>query len=202
MRIWNVNDYVKLTKAEVNWFDKNLIYGGGLKSVTRPDLERGLLLYYLCKKYKVKNALDLGTAGFFSARAMAKSGAQVTTIDIKGEKDPNDGWDNIEFIKGDSRDILPRLLAEGKKYDIVFVDGDHGYKGVKFDLQYSKKLCKLIVAHDYGNLSDVTKAIDEELSGFDLVLCDRMWKGAPYENGVDRHGNPVNYGIVVVENEI
>lgn len=188
----NVNDYVKLSDEEIEWFDKNLIWGGGLKSQTRPDLERGMLLYYLCKKYNVKKALDIGTASFFSARAMAKSGAKVDTIDIKGEM-PEKPYDNINFIKGDSKEIVPTL----GEYDICFIDGDHDYEGVKADLINCKKQCKIIVAHDYGNLAGPTQAINEELKDFDLILCDRMWKGAPYENGIDKGGNKIDYGVVV-----
>ena len=197
MRIININDYVKLTKKEVDWFDKELFFGGGIKSQNRPDLERGMLLYYLCKKLKVKRALDIGTAGFFSARAMAKHGCQVDTIDIEGEKDPNDGWDNINFIKTDSKSFLPYAITQEFKYDLIFVDGDHSYEGVKSDLHYAKMLSKVIVAHDYGNLDDPTRAIDEELADFDLILEDRMWVGAPYENGYDKSGTKIDYGVVV-----
>ena len=196
MKIYNINDYIQLTKKEVDWFDKNLI-PGGLKSQNRPDLERGLLLYYLCKKIKAKKVLDIGTAGFFTARSMAKYGCDVDTIDIKGEKDPKDGWDNINFIKGDSKGILPQMVAENKRYDIIFVDGGHDYEDVKSDLIYSKQLSRVIVAHDYGNLAGPTQAISEELVNFDLILEDRMWKGAPYENGFDKNGNKIDYGVAV-----
>jgi len=196
MRIYNINDYVKLLKSEVDWFDKNLIYGG-IKSQQRPDLERGLLLYYLCQKIKAKKVLDVGTAGFFTARSMAKYGCQVDTIDIKGEKDPRDGWNNINFIKGRSQDLMVEMIAAGDRYDLIFVDGDHSYEGVKQDLKCAKRLTDVIVAHDYGNLDGPTRAIDEELESFDLVLEDRMWKGAPYENGYDKNGNKINYGVAV-----
>lgn len=38
-------------------------------------------------------------------------------------------------ITGDSKEVLPRLLAEGKKYKFIYIDADHSYEGVKPDLE-------------------------------------------------------------------
>ena len=34
-------------------------------------------------------------------------------------------WDQVLINKGYSYDILPRMISEGKKYDIIFIDGNH-----------------------------------------------------------------------------
>jgi len=127
---------------------------------------------------------------------MAKSGAKVTTVDIKGEM-PEVPYENITFINQDSKTFLPYEIAEEQHYDIVFIDGDHSYEGVKEDIKNCKMLADIIVCHDYGNLADVTQAIDEELAPTEMIICDRMWKGAPYENGIDKGGNKIDYGIVI-----
>jgi len=190
----NIKDVVKLTKEENDWFDKHLIIGG-FANPGRPDLERGLLLYYLAKKNKAKRCLDIGTASFFSAKAMAKSGAIVDTIDIEGEKPTDEGlYKNINFIKGDSKEIVPNLKHQ---YDLTFIDGDHEYETVRQDIINSQKISKIVVCHDYGNLEGPTMAIDEIIQPKEMIICDRMWYGAAYENGIDKNGEKINYGIVV-----
>jgi len=192
MRYIKITDYVKnLTREEIDWFDDFI--SGGFENQQRPDLERGLLLYAIAKKLNAKRCLDIGTAGFFSARAMAKW-CFTDTIDIIGEM-PKKPFKNITFIKGKSQDIVPKL----DKYDVCFIDGDHFYEGVKQDIQNCKDKCRIIVCHDYGNEKWVTKAIDEELNNFILILEDRMWFGAPYENGQDKNGNDIDYGVVVYD---
>lgn len=42
--------------------------------------------------------------------------------------------DYIIVKRGTSDDILPQIMASGKKYDLIYVDGDHAYSQVKKDL--------------------------------------------------------------------
>jgi len=190
MKYINIKQIVKLSQAEVDWLETN-VFPAKIADIKRPDLERGLLLYYLAKKYEAKRCLDIGTAGFFSARCMAYSGAIVDTIDIKAK---DQKYDNINFYEGKSSAIVPVLK---EKYDLCFIDGDHGFEGVVTDIRNCKKICKRIVCHDYGNLPEVTKAIDQELKPDQVILDDRMWYNAPYENGYDKNNRKIDYGLVV-----
>lgn len=38
------------------------------------------------------------------------------------------------FMDGNSHDILPQLIKEGAKFDLVTIDGDHSYEGGEQDL--------------------------------------------------------------------
>lgn len=63
------------------------------------------------------------------------------------------GRSNQTIIKeGLSGDILPKLLNEGKEYDIIYVDGSHEYKETLEDCMNSWKLLKkkgLLIIDDY-----------------------------------------------------
>lgn len=48
--------------------------------------------------------------------------------------------DLVEFYGEGSEVVLPRLLAEGRRFDLAFVDGNHRFEGVFLDLVYCGKL--------------------------------------------------------------
>jgi len=57
---------------------------------------------------------------------------------------------NVRLHKGNSIDFLQR--QEDNTYDIIYIDGDHSYNGVKQDLQNAFKKIKnggYIMGHDY-----------------------------------------------------
>lgn len=48
--------------------------------------------------------------------------------------------DLVEFHAERSELVLPRLLAEGRRFDLAFVDGNHRFEGVFLDLVYCGRL--------------------------------------------------------------
>ncbi len=61
---------------------------------------------------------------------------------------------------------MPRLHAEGRRFDLVFVDAGGGYDEVSFDVSWALKLLKpggSIAVHDYGHVgyTDKKKVCDE-----------------------------------------
>jgi hypothetical protein len=71
---------------------------------------------------------------------------------------------NVFIHKGFSHDVLKNF--EDNYFDVIYIDGDHTYNGVKIDLNLSLKKVKLgglICGHDYSNIMfpDIVKAVDE-----------------------------------------
>jgi predicted O-methyltransferase YrrM len=57
----------------------------------------------------------------------------------------------VNFIIGSSLDVLPALLNENKKYDLIFIDGSHDYEITKQDFNNSINLLSdsgCVVFHD------------------------------------------------------
>jgi predicted O-methyltransferase YrrM len=70
--------------------------------------------------------------------------------------------DLVEFYAEESQIVLPRLLAEGRRFDLAFLDGNHRFEGVFLDLIYSGRLLKEggIVFVDDTQLPGVRRAVD------------------------------------------
>jgi predicted O-methyltransferase YrrM len=48
----------------------------------------------------------------------------------------------VEVIEEESQLALPRLVAEGRKFDLAFVDGDHRFEGIFLDLYFMTRLVR------------------------------------------------------------
>jgi predicted SAM-dependent methyltransferase/cephalosporin hydroxylase len=128
-------------------------------------------LYDLLVERKLNTVVEIGTdAGglFWMLCQMATDEARIISLDFPegnfrsdAPYDPDKlasykkGSQVLQFIKGDSHD--PESLAElkrminGSKVDLLFIDGDHTYQGVKSDFEMYSPLVKkggMIVFHD------------------------------------------------------
>ena len=67
----------------------------------------------------------------------------------------------VEVHTDDSQIALPRLLSDGRSFDLAFVDGNHRFDGVFVDLVYLGRLVQsggVIVVDDY-QLPSVARAV-------------------------------------------
>jgi len=95
------------------------------------------LLKYLLKSMRPKTILEVGTAVGFSGILMAEysdEDTRITTIEKYEKRIPlarenfkKSGHEGkIEFIEGDAAEVLKKLVNEGRKYDMIFMDAAKG----------------------------------------------------------------------------
>ena len=97
----------------------------GLPAITISDLQ-GQYLAIQCQLINAKSVLEIGTLGGYSTIWFASTGAEVTSIEIDPKhKDvalENTKGLDVEIILGAALDVLPKLAAEGRKFDFIFID--------------------------------------------------------------------------------
>lgn len=73
----------------------------------------------------------------------------------------------VDFWIGRSKAIYPQLAGIGPAMGCVFIDGDHSFRGVTYDLNWAKLLRPggLLIFHDYfpHGSPDVVRAVDRFL---------------------------------------
>jgi predicted O-methyltransferase YrrM len=87
---------------------------------------QGQYLAIQCQLINAKNVLEIGTLGGYSTIWFASTGAKVTSIEIDPKHrdvalENTKGLD-VEIILGAALDVLPKLEAEGRKFDFIFID--------------------------------------------------------------------------------
>lgn len=79
-------------------------------------------------------------------------------------------YSNAELFIGISEEY-----PVNKKYDLVFIDGDHEYEGCLKDILFWKDKCKIIAGHDYSRSHPgVVKAVNKVFSKVE-TFSDNVW---------------------------
>jgi len=113
-------------------------------------------IYDLIKTKRYKSCLEIGSlfgfSSLFIAQALDEINGKLTIVDAKiepinwdgemvelGDATVNHireaGYDkHVEFLWGRSQDVLPKLCKEKRKYQFIFIDGDHRFASVLLDL--------------------------------------------------------------------
>jgi predicted O-methyltransferase YrrM len=126
------------------------------------------------------NYLEIGCyAGGSACLLLQRPNTNVTSIDLGHPISPeivlknvnllNVHKNNYEYIQGNSTDlnIFNKVKTIYKEIDILFIDGDHSYNGVKNDFEFYSKLVKdggYIIFDDYNDHEyspDVKKYVND-----------------------------------------
>lgn len=189
-------------------------------AIFRPNYERGMLMHSLIRKKGLFNILEIGFGrGYVTACSalaiygMGVSGS-VTTVDVAHNDETlrvlNDVLENsvstmvnIQPVQSTSDEFFENL-SEDKKFDIIFIDGDHRYDYVKRDFENAIKHIDrgYIVMDDYHMPSKVDK--DIEVANFvdtlpesysrKLVKTDRLI----FADDQKRTADTLEYGMVLL----
>ena len=161
----------------------------------RPNYERGILIYSLIRKYNLKSYLEIGFGRGYSCMCAAlalseNGGGEIVSIDPNLDEEflnnlsktfPSDWFKMIRFVKGKSQEYLADEKQRSKKYDLIYIDGDHTYEATKRDWE----LCKdnynnFLIFDDYHLPGKVQKDIEcsnlidqIEDDSKELIIMDR-----------------------------
>ena len=109
----------------------------------------------------IEVGLALGMSTLFMCEAVLPRGGRHVSIDPFQQE----SWQGaglrtlreagvreiVDVIEEESQLALPRLLAEGRRFDFAFIDGDHRFEGVFVDLYFMTRLVepgRLVVVDD------------------------------------------------------
>lgn len=143
-----------------------------------------------------KRVLEIGSANGFSACAMALGGAEhVTAVDphswvpgslpaMTANLQTHGVEDKVTIIAETFYTACEGL--KGRKFDFIFIDGDHQYEAVKFDVIHARELLApggVIACHDYDECccAGVRPALDELFPDGPTLLVDTLFIYEPEE---------------------
>lgn len=109
------------------------------------------------------DVLEVGSAYGFSAIVMALAGAQVVAVDphawlnshgtMTANIDAYQVRDNVDIRRGPSQTVLSALTAEGRMFDLIWIDGDHAQAAVERDVTLALPLLRpgsgVLACHDW-----------------------------------------------------
>ncbi len=181
----------------------------------RPNYERGILMYYLTRKKEFNSILEIGFGRGYATMCMAKAmcdhgiDGKITTVDPNFNEDfinqltkifPPAWFQKIEFVKSTSSDYYAE--NPDKKFDFIYIDGDHRYDAVKKDWEYAKRNFNKNVLFDDYIISDrqqkdieCSRAINE-IVGFEkeVIIMDRRM----FIDDRGKTDEEIDYGQVLV----
>jgi predicted O-methyltransferase YrrM len=103
--------------------------------------------------------------------------------------------DLVEFHEEESQVVFPRLLSEGREFDLAFIDANHRFEGAFVDLFYSGRLLREggIVFVDDVQLPAVKRAVDFYVSNLGWTIEETGQEGEHHGWAVVRTGRREAY---------
>ena len=182
----------------------------------RPNYERGILAYALIKRFEIRSVFEIGFGrGYFAfcaAKAMCDMGfddGQVVSVDPNIDEKhvqnlaqvfPREWFSKLNVMKGTSADAFTQL--GDRKFDLVYIDGDHRAEAVKLDwLGVKDRFNKFVIFDDYRQVDDkkdieVRSVVDAIDSSKELVVTDRRI----FMDDRNYTDEQINYGQVIIKN--
>jgi predicted O-methyltransferase YrrM len=121
---------------------RELAVGEGAERTIEVGLALGMSALFLCQAVLQRGGRHVAVDPF---QQESWNGAGLRTLREAGVEDV------VEVIEEESQLALPRLVTEGREFDLAFIDGDHRFEGVFLDLYYMTRLVRpggLIVVDD------------------------------------------------------
>lgn len=184
----------------------------------RANYERGILMYYLTQKKNIETVLEIGFgrgySSFCIAKAMCDKGidGKITTVDPTFNKDflnqltkvfPRQWFEKIDFVECTADDYFKNY--PDKKFDFIYIDGDHRYEATKNDWENSKsRFNKALLFDDYHRPTKKKKDIEcarviDEITEYEkeLIIMDRRI----FYDDRNISDSDIDYGQVLIEKE-
>jgi predicted O-methyltransferase YrrM len=105
----------------------------GAQRTIEVGLALGMSALFLCQAVLPRDGRHVAVDPF---QAESWNGAGLRTLREAGVEEL------VEVIEEESQLALPRLVAEGREFDLAFVDGDHRFEGVFLDLYFMTRLVR------------------------------------------------------------
>jgi len=115
----------------------------------------GDLLYRLAARPEISRAIEIGFAtgstALYLLEAIASKGGAVFSIDYKQDDFDNLGIETVAasprrdahtLLEGNSNLLLPRLLDQGERFDLVFLDGWKVFDHLLVDVYYTARMLR------------------------------------------------------------
>ncbi len=164
---------------------RELAISEGAERTIEVGLALGMSALFLCQAVLQRGGGHVAIDPF---QESSWRGAGLMTLEDAGVRV------NVEVIEEESQLALPRLVSEGRTFDLAFIDGDHRFEAALLDLYFMTRLVRpegLIVMDDMWMPSIRTAvAYAERNLGLALEpdsLPDGFrWRHRPWRRGVPR----------------